>query len=155
MRTSCAIDDPAARRSINPIIHKLAAAKHREAGSIYPFLVLVLVALVPLGGCVTKATADAQAKAAFVAGEKTAYQNIQSSQTAIVILGEVQKHQVPWVVGLTLAQAIATAGYNGAHDPTEIILKRNSVQTEIDPKQLLNGKDVPLQPGDVVSILSQ
>ncbi|HTV40761.1 MAG TPA: hypothetical protein VMF08_09310 [Candidatus Sulfotelmatobacter sp.] len=123
--------------------------------SINPFLVLVLIALVPLAGCVTKATADAQARAAFLAGEKAAYQNMQSSQTAIVVLGEVQKHQVPWVAGLTLAQAISTAGYNGAHDPTEIILRRNSVQTEIDPKQLLNGNDVPLQPGDVVSILSQ
>lgn len=135
MKTRCAANDPAARKSVNPL-----------------FLLFILV---PLAGCVSKATADAQAKAAFVAGEKAAYQNMQSSQTAIIVLGEVQKHQIPWVAGLTLAQAIATAGYNGAHDPTDIILKRNSVQTEVDPKQLLNGKDVPLQPGDVVSILSQ
>ena len=135
MKTRCASNKPAGRQSINPL-----------------FLLFVLI---PLAGCVTKATADAEAKVAFLAGEKAAYQNMQSSQTAIMVLGEVQKHQVPWVAGLTLAQAIATAGYNGAHDPTDIILKRNSVQTEIDPKQLLNGKDIPLQPGDVVSILSQ
>jgi hypothetical protein len=147
MKTRCASNNPAAR--------KLAAAKHCEAGSINPFLILVLFIMIPLAGCVTKATADAQAKMAFLAGEKAAYQNMQSSQTAIMVLGAVQKHQIPWVDGLTLAQAISTAGYNGAHDPTDIILKRNSVQTEIDPKQLLNGKDIPLQPGDVVSILSQ
>lgn len=121
--------------------------------SIYPFLLLSL--LISLSGCVSKTTADAQAKAAFLAGEKAAYETIQASQTSIVILGEVQKHQIPWAAGLTLSQAIAAAGYNGAHDPTDIILKRNSVQTEVDPKQLLNGQDVPLHPGDVISILSQ
>ena len=150
MKTRCVPNNPGRQSTnranwlpINPLIHQ----------SIHPLLVLLV--LIPLAGCVSKATADAQAKAAFLAGEKVAYQNMQSSQTAIVVLGEVQKHQIPWVAGLTLAQAIATAGYNGAHDPTDIILKRNSVQTEVDPKQLLNGKDVPLQPGDVVSILSQ
>lgn len=137
MKTPFAPNIPAAHRSIN-----------------LPVLLLLFV-LIPLSGCVSKATADAQAKAAFLAGEKAAYQTIQSSETAITVLGDVQKHQIPWVSGLTLAQAIATAGYKGAHDPTDIILKRNSVQTEIDPKQLLNGQDVPLHPGDVVSILSQ
>ena len=137
MKTPCAPNVPAAHRSFNSLV------------------LLLLFVLIPLTGCVSKATADAQAKAAFLAGEKAAYQNMQASQTAIMVLGDVQKHQIPWVAGLTLAQAIATAGYNGAHDPVGIILKRNSVQTEIDPKQLLNGKDVPLQPGDVISILSQ
>jgi hypothetical protein len=112
-------------------------------------------ALVFLAGCVTKATADAQAKAAFVAGEKAAYQTIQSSATAIIVLGNVQNHQIPWAEGLTLAQALSKANYTGAHDPTDIILRRNSVQTEVDPKQLLNGQDVPLHPGDVLSIIGQ
>jgi hypothetical protein len=114
-----------------------------------------MLALVPLAGCVTKATADAQAKAAFVAGEKAAYQTMQSATTAITILGNVQKHQIPWVSGLTLAQALSTATYTGTHDPTDIILRRNSVQTEVDPRQLLNGQDVPLHPGDVISVIGQ
>jgi|HubBroStandDraft_3_1064219.scaffolds.fasta_scaffold650092_2 hypothetical protein len=114
-----------------------------------------MLALVPVAGCVTKATADAQAKAAFVAGEKAAYQTMQSSTTAITVLGSVQKHQIPWVDGLTLTQALATAAYTGAHDPTDIILRRNSVQTEVDPRQLLNGQDVPLHPGDVISVIGQ
>ena len=154
MKTSGTANNPirqsanrAARQPINPLIHQ----------SISPFFVLLLLlfVLIPLTGCVSKATADAEAKTAFLAGEKAAYQSIQVSQTAIVVLGEVQRHQVPWVAGLTLAQAIAAAGYTGAHDPTDIILKRNSVQTEFDPKRLLSGQDVPLHPGDVVSILSQ
>lgn len=108
-----------------------------------------------MAGCVTKATADRQARAAYVAGQKAAYQSMESAQTAVVVLGDVRKHEIPWVAGLTLAQAIATAGYTGTRDPTNIILKRNSVQTDIDPKQLLNGKDVPLQPGDVISVVGE
>src|SRR5215469_2735914 len=117
--------------------------------------VVAILALVFVAGCVTKATADAQAKAAFVAGEKAAYQTMQSSTTAIIILGNVQKHQVPWVEGLTLGQALSAANYTGAHDPTDIIIRRNSIQTEIDPKQLLRGRDVPLHPGDVISVIGQ
>lgn len=114
-----------------------------------------VLALALVTGCVTKATADAQAKEAFVAGEKAAYQTMQSSTTAIIVLGNVQKHQIPWVEGLTLAHALSTANYTGAQDPTDIILRRNSIQTEIDPKQLLNGRDVPLHPGDVISVIGQ
>lgn len=116
---------------------------------------LAVFALASLAGCVTKATADAQARAAFVAGEKTAYQTMQSSTTDVMVLGKVQRHQIPWVDGLTLAQALSTANYTGAHDPTGIILRRNSIQTEIDPRQLLNGKDVPLHPGDLILVMGQ
>ncbi|HEY1786628.1 MAG TPA: hypothetical protein VGJ73_00665 [Verrucomicrobiae bacterium] len=121
----------------------------------YCALALAILALVSVSGCVTKATADAEAKAAFVAGQKAAYQSMQSATTDVTVLGTVQKHEIPWVEGLTLAQALATAGYTGAHDPTNIILRRNSVQTEVDPKRLLNGQDVPLHPGDVISVIGQ
>ncbi|HEV2456409.1 MAG TPA: hypothetical protein VGY98_19250 [Verrucomicrobiae bacterium] len=121
----------------------------------YCVFVIVVCALFFMTGCVTKATADAQAKAAFLAGEKAAYQSMQSSTTDITVLGNVQKHQIPWVEGMTLAQALATATYTGAHDPTDLILRRNSVQTEVDPRDLLNGRDVPLHPGDVISVIGQ
>ncbi|HEX3625543.1 MAG TPA: hypothetical protein VH280_08965 [Verrucomicrobiae bacterium] len=103
----------------------------------------------------TKATADAEAKAAFVAGQKAAYQSMQANTTDVIVLGNVKKHDIPWVSGLTMAQALATAEYTGARDPTDIILRRNSVQTEVDPKQLLNDIDVPLHPGDVISVIGQ
>jgi hypothetical protein len=119
------------------------------------FWILSMLALVPVTGCVSKATADAEAKAAFFAGEKAAYQTMQSTTTSIVILGNVQKHEIPWADGLTLAKALAAADYTGAHDPTDIVLKRNSVQTEVDPRQLLSGQDVPLHPGDVISVIGQ
>jgi hypothetical protein len=106
-------------------------------------------------GCVSKSKADAQARAAYMAGQQAAYQSMGGAITDVVILGDVQKHEVPWVDGLTLAQALATANYLGAHDPQDIILRRNSVETEINPKDLLNGKDLELKPGDQISVVGQ
>jgi hypothetical protein len=118
------------------------------------YLGILMLALAATG-CVSKSEADARARAAYVAGQQAAYQSMQGSMTDIVVLGNVQKHHVPWVDGLTLAQALATANYTGSQDPKEIILKRNSVETQVDPKKLLNGRDMPLQPGDVISVIGQ
>jgi hypothetical protein len=115
---------------------------------------LILVALAATG-CVSRSKAAAQARQAYMAGQQAAYQSMGGAITDVVVLGNVQKHEVPWVAGLTLAQALATANYLGSQDPQSIILKRNSVETQIDPKQLLNGQDVPLQPGDVISVVGQ
>lgn len=115
----------------------------------------VLALAVAATGCVTKSQEAAQVRAAYIAGQQAAYQSVGATMANVVVLGEVQKHEVPWVEGLTLSQALATAVYTGANDPTDIVLKRNSVETQVDPKQLLNGQDVPLQPGDVISIIGQ
>jgi hypothetical protein len=114
-----------------------------------------LVLAVAATGCVTKSKADAEARAAYMAGQQAAYQSMGGAMTDVVVLGDVQKHEVPWVDGLTLAQALATANYLGTHDPQDIILKRNSVETEINPKDLLNGKDIELKPGDQISVVGQ
>jgi hypothetical protein len=119
------------------------------------FGILTLLLALVATGCVSKSKADAQARQAYLAGQQAAYQSIGGAVTEVVVLGNVQKHEVPWVEGLTLAQALATANYLGSQDPQAIILRRNSVETQIDPKQLLNGQDVPLQPGDVISVVGQ
>lgn len=118
-------------------------------------LCCIAILALTAAGCVTKSQADAQARKAYLAGQQAAYQSMQGAMTDITILGAVQKHQLPWQQGLTLAQALARADYNGAHDPVMIILKRNSVETQVDPKQLLNGQDVSLQPGDVISVVGE
>jgi hypothetical protein len=64
----------------------------------------------------------------------------------------VQKSEVPWVEGLTLAQAIATANYTGFHNPKGITITRQGEQASINPKDLLNGHVVPLEPGDTITI---
>ena len=103
--------------------------------------------------CVTKSQARAQAQAAYLAGRSDAFGKMAADQrTSVFVVGPVQKSEVPWVEGLTLAQAIATANYTSRHNPKEITITRQGEQASINPKDLLNGHVVPLEPGDTVKI---
>ena len=114
---------------------------------------LTFCALLPLCGCVTRAQARAEARAAYLAGQKDAFATIAAAQrTGIKVVGPVQNSEVPWVEGLTLAQAIATANYTAHGNPKEILLLRRGESATIDPKDLLNGRDVPLEPGDTITL---
>ncbi len=73
----------------------------------------------------------------------------------MTVNGEVRNHIVPWTEGLTLAGALVAADYYGAVDPALIYLVRNGRATLVDTKQLLSGKDVPLQAGDIVQLMPQ
>ena len=80
-------------------------------------------------------------------------QQAQAAQTSgVTIIGTVQHPQVPWVAGLTLAQAIATANYVGQNEPKQIIITRNGERAAMDAKVLLDGTDIPLEIGDVIEL---
>ena len=112
-------------------------------------LLLALVA----AGCVTRSQARAEARAAYLAGQNDALAKMAADQhPSVFIVGPVQKSEVPWVEGLTLAQAIATANYTGRHNPKGITITRQGEQASINPKDLLNGHVVPLEPGDTITI---
>ena len=64
----------------------------------------------------------------------------------------MEKASVPWVAGLTLTQAIATAKYLDPNEPQEIILTRQGESAKLNPAVLLNGAVIPLEAGDVVEI---
>ena len=114
---------------------------------------LVVLATGSLCGCVSKSKAAADARTAYLAGQRDAYAAIAASQrTSIQVMGPVQDHEVPWVEGLTLAQAITTANYTGFGNPKEIILLRRGESATLDPKDLLSGRDVPLEPGDTITL---
>ena len=71
----------------------------------------------------------------------------------VMVIGAVQNPQVPWVTGLTLAQAIATANYIGADEPKQItITTRQGETATLDANVLLNGTDIPLEIGDVIEL---
>jgi hypothetical protein len=105
-------------------------------------------------GCVAKSKAEARAHEAYLAGQNDALrqQQAESQPLGITVVGPVQNSDVPWVEGLTLTQAIATAKYLGQHDPKEIVITRRGESAKVAPKMLLTGRDVPLEPGDVVTI---
>ena len=103
-------------------------------------------------GCVSKSKAQARAQQAYLAGQNAALRQQQTEAPGVTVIGPVQNPDVPWVEGLTLTQAIATAKYLGQHDPKEIILTRQGESAKLAPKMLLNGADVPLEPGDTITL---
>jgi hypothetical protein len=132
------------------------------------WLVLVLGAF---AGCVSKSKADAEARAAYLAGQRDQMQRQAAAQAqaqtqvqtqavssaqdhspAVMIQGPVQNNTIPWVPGLTLLKALAAAQYTGAADPAAIIIVRAGRGTQYDPKRLLDGedRDPSLQPQDVI-----
>jgi hypothetical protein len=114
------------------------------------FAILMLAAAT---GCTTDSKARLKEQNAFLAGQNAALRQQQLSQTpSVTIIGPVQNQQVPWVAGLTLAQAIATANYLDAHEPGQIILTRGGESAAIDPKDLFNGAAIPLEAGDTVEL---
>jgi hypothetical protein len=116
-------------------------------------LALTLSAAALLAGCTTKSGAQARAQQAYLAGQNAALRQQQAAQfSGVTIVGPVQNSQVPWVAGLTLAQAIATANYLDSHEPGEIIITRQGESAKLDPKVLLRGAQVPLEPGDVIEL---
>ena len=79
----------------------------------------LVIAGLPLTGCVTKSKADAMAKQAFIAGERRGAL-LQSESHVVWVVGNVRQPVVPWTEDLTLAKAIVTADYLGNRDPSLI-----------------------------------
>jgi hypothetical protein len=116
-------------------------------------LAVILVLALAAGGCTTKSTAQAKAQQAFLAGQNAALLQQQEAQfPSVTIVGPVQNPKVPWVAGLTLAQAIATANYLDSREPGQIIITRQGETAQLDPGILLNGVQVPLEQGDVIEL---
>jgi hypothetical protein len=118
---------------------------------VFGFALSLSVAL--LSGCTTRSTSQARQQQAFLAGQNAALQQQQASEfSGVTVVGPVQNPRVPWVAGLTLSQAIATANYLDSHEPGQIVITRQGESAQLDPKVLLNGATVPLEPGDVIEI---
>ena len=78
-------------------------------------------------GCTTRSQARSQAQEAFLAGQNAALrQQLQAQTPGVTVNGPVQNPRVPWVDGLTLAQAIATANYLDSHPPKTITITRKA-----------------------------
>jgi hypothetical protein len=109
-------------------------------------LILALVA----SGCADNARQQRQQQAAYLAGQNAALQAQQNP--SVIVAGSVQNSTVPWVQGLTLAQAIATANYLGQTPPKTITIIRNGESASLDAKILFQGAVVPLEAGDVIEL---
>jgi hypothetical protein len=128
----------------------------RWLSAILAILGLVL-ALISLGGCVSKSKADAQARIAYLQGQQQAMIRMQQSQqpitgAAVTVVGSVQNPTVAWKPGLMLSQAIVLSRYSAPTDPTRIVIRRSELEIPIDPQNLLKGEDFLLEAGDVIEI---
>lgn len=115
---------------------------------------LIWLSLIMLlsAGCISKSKADAQARAAFLAGQKQGMA-MAAQGPSIWVMGNVKKPVVPWTQDLTLAKALVVADYRGAKDPSEIIVQRKGQEPlHIRAQQLLEGQDMPLEAGDQIEI---
>ena len=137
----------------NSLKQKLDARAHRKRCEAAAFGILAGLCLI--SGCVSKSKAQAEAKAAFLAGQRQAAMMAWQSQIkgpTVTVIGEVRNPLVPWTTELTLAKAVLAAEYYGQKDPSEILIQRNGQEIRYDPKQLLDGTDVQLQPSDVIQL---
>jgi hypothetical protein len=113
------------------------------------FCGLIFVALA-FSACTTKSGARRDAEAAFQSGQQLGQ---QQQQPVVFFRGYVRRLAVPWVEGLTLAQALVQADYTGALDPRLITVTRGGELHRIDVRRLLSGREDPLlEPGDLVEI---
>jgi hypothetical protein len=138
---------------ITPILHHSITRLLHYSNTPVWLLLLVFA----LSGCVSKSKANAQARAAYIAGQQQAMARMQQAQAGggpcVTVNGEVRNRVVPWTQGMTLAQVLVAAEYTGTTDPGQIIIVHQGVANRVDPAKLLNGVDIPLQPGDIVQLM--
>lgn len=104
-------------------------------------------------GCVTKSKAKAEARTAFISGQKQAEAAMQSQEPSVWVVGNVKTPLIPWTQQLTLAKALLAAQYQGVGDPSQINIRRGAQPPiNVNPQRLLQGEDIPLQAGDRVEI---
>jgi protein involved in polysaccharide export with SLBB domain len=118
-------------------------------------LFAILLLALATQGCSTNSTARLKQQNAYLAGQNAALQQqaLAAAQAqGVAIVGSVQNPAVPWVEGLTLGQAIATANYAGTDAPRQIIITRQGESATLDAKVLLDGTEIRLEKGDVVEL---
>lgn len=119
-------------------------------------LFAILIFAIVATGCTSRSSARLREQNAYLAGQNAILLQHQADADAaspgVTIVGPVQHPKVPWVTGLTLAQAITTANYVGTDQPRQIIITRNGESATMDASVLLDGTDIPLQVGDVVEL---
>lgn len=114
--------------------------------------ILPLFIAMAASGCVSKSKANAQARAAYLAGKQEGMA-VKAEGPSVWIVGNVRQPIVHWNEGLTLAKALIIANYLGQGDPGQIIVYRaGQPPLNYNPKDLLRGNDMPLEAGDRIEL---
>lgn len=117
------------------------------------FLAVILISTLVATGCASKTKARMEAQRAMLLQQNAALQKqLAANLKGVTVIGPVENQFVPWVAGLTLAQALATANYLNPNEPKEIIITRQGESATLSAQDLLSGAAVPLEMGDVIEI---
>jgi hypothetical protein len=115
----------------------------------------ILGCLLGATGCVSKKEAQRRSREAYLQGRQDMMRmqvmRSQSGQPTVTFVGQTRNAAVDFEEGLTLVQAIVAAEYFGP-DPSIILVRRGNQAQRVNPAELLNGVDIPLQAGDVIEI---
>lgn len=121
-------------------------------GFMNKWLFIGLVAMVCfITACTTRGKARRQAQEAFSAGQQQAI--TEQQRQGVWVRGDVKNPFVPWHEGMTLAEAVAAAEYQGLWDPHEVVIIRGAQRVTINVRRLLQGiQNPPVEPGDIVEL---
>ena len=118
-------------------------------------ILVVLCFLLPIafGGCVSKSRAESERRTAYIAGQNAGMiKALQASAASVTVVGDVKNTVVLWSSDLTVAKAFLQAEYRGFRDPRRFVINRKGQLFQIEARQLLNGEDFELEPGDIMEI---
>ena len=114
---------------------------------------VVVLSMIGFCSCVSKSRLQSERRTAFIAGQNAGMvKALQSRAANVTVVGDVKNPVVIWTSGLSVAQAFLQAEFRGFNDPRGFIIRRNGQQFRIEAKQLLNGEDFELEPGDILEI---
>jgi len=111
-------------------------------------------ALLALAGCASQLEVHRQVVDAYRIGrqEEAAAAAAKAQAPCVSVRGNVKNPVIPWTEEMTLARAILDADDQSLTSPRKFFLTRGNRTIEITARQLLNGYDIPLEAGDIVSI---
>ena len=132
---------------------KLAGVSARRAVRLLSLPSLLSILLLFVTGCETKEHARLEAQRAYVAGQEQALAQSRPKPQIVTVKGRVRNPVIPWTEDLTLARAVVAAEYTGYLDPKLIRLTRDGQTSEIKASLLLQGQDMPVQPGDIIELV--
>ncbi len=129
------------------------------SGKMKILLALILSLAFVATGCTTKSAARERARTAFYQGQAAALADQLAAKAppkappnTVTIIGPVKVSALTWTPDLTLVKTIVAAEYIPEGEPSQIVINRNGMQIPVSAAQLLNGDDVPMQPGDSVEL---
>jgi len=115
------------------------------------WLLAVIIAALATSGCKSQKVKGQPPPPAY-ADPAAMQEAMRRAQMVVQVRGAVRNPVIPWSEDLTLAGALVEADYVGRWDPLSVTVTRGRKVHRISAAGLLSGRDMFLEPGDVIDI---